>query len=549
MRALSEDHVDGVPSSVATIGENDASAGRNLVRVRGTSSIVFHSILFEASHHGNRAEAIEAPEFFRDLNLGQIVDAITAGRDEYNLKPLFYVPLANLSAIAYRHEVMRDLEKQALFESIKSFSEQFRRVREHLATAAKLSYRYEKEGWFLEAVGIYCSAVEKLLHDLHRCDPNSRGLLGFHSYLKQYVGSGEFRRLFAEARKLKSELSGIRYCLLIDGNNVTVRNYDSEIDYSAVVEKTFAKFKQGAAKDYRVKFKSSAGMNHVEGMVLERVAKLNPTVFLALDDYSAKHGGFLDKTIVDFEREIQFYVAWLEHSETFKRVGLNFCYPRISDTSKEVISRESFDLALAGKLIREKSVVVCNDFMLSGNERILVVTGPNQGGKTTFARMFGQLNYLASLGCPVPGREAQLFLFDRLLTHFEREEDIATLRGKLEDDLLRVHQILGEATPNSIIIINEIFSSTTVKDAAYLSKKIIEAVSRLDALCVCVTFVDELSRLNQKTVSVVAEIVPENPTLRTYKLERRPADGLAYALAIAEKYRLTQDRLKERIKS
>jgi DNA mismatch repair protein MutS len=548
MTALSQDHGDGAPSSVATAAGNHARTRPTPVPNRGTSSTGFRSILFEGSHDRNREQVTEVPEFFQDLNLGQIVDAITAGRDEYNLKPFFYIHLTDLSKITYRHEVMRDLESDVLFESIKSFSIQIRRVREHLAIEAKLSYKYEKEGWFLEAVGIFCSAVEKLLHDLEECDPKSRGLVGFRTYLAQYAGSLDFRRLFDEAKRLRSELSAIRYCLLIDGSSVTVRNYACEIDYSAAVEETFAKFKQGAVKDYRVKFSSSTGMNHVEGMVLEGVTKLNPDVFLALDEYCMKNAGFLDKTISDFDREIQFYVAYLEHAETLKRAGLRFCYPRISDTCKEVISRESFDLALAGKLIREKSAVVCNDFMLSGKERILVVTGPNQGGKTTFARTFGQLHYVASLGCPVPGTDAQLFLFDRLLTHFEREEDIATLRGKLEDDLLRIHHIFSEATPNSIIIVNEIFSSTTVQDAVYLSRKILEALSQLDALCVCVTFVDELSRLNEKTVSIVAEVVPDNPTLRTYKLERRPADGLAYALAIAEKYRLTQECLKERIK-
>jgi len=510
--------------------------------------MTFHSILFERTEDNIKKETLEAPVFFVDLNLDQVIDAITTGRREYNLKPFFYTPLRDVDTIQYRHEIMQDLENETLLENIKSFAQKMSVMRRYLNMIDKLDYKNHKEGWFLEAVDIYCDAVSCLVHDLSLVDLKSRGLLAFSEYLTNYAKSERFMSLLAETKKLKTDLSTVKYCVIIKDSTVKVRKYELETDYSIEVEKTFEKFKQGAVKDYRVKLYEGPGMNHVEAQILDFIAKLYPDIFSSLDQYCAQHINFLDETISVFDREIQFYVAYLEYVAKIKRAGLKFCYPQVSGQSKEVYDYDGYDLALAYKRITENSTIVCNDFYLKDKERIFVVSGPNQGGKTTFARTFGQLHYLASLGCPVPGREAQLFLFDRLFTHFEKEEDIKTLRGKLQDDLVRICAILDQATPNSIVIMNEIFTSTALKDAVFLSKKIMERIIQLDLLCVYVTFIDELASLSEKTVSMVSTVVPENPALRTYKIVRRPADGLAYAISIAEKYRLTYDCLKERIK-
>jgi DNA mismatch repair ATPase MutS len=511
--------------------------------------MTFASVLFATPDHRARRVTPEAPAFFGDLNLDQVIDAVTAGWEEYNLAPYFYLCPADIDTITYRQAIMREIECKGLLKPIRSFAQHMRAIRHHLKQAEKLTYyRYQQARWILDAIQIYCTAVRGLLHDLTGADLRSTGLVAFREYLQSYVQSEQFTVLSAETEQLLANLSGISYGLVIKDLRVEVRRYDGEADYSAEIERTFARFRQGDVEDYRRKFSDAPQNDHVQEMILERLARLYPDTFSALDRYCSKHAVFLDDTIATFDREVQFYAAYLSFIARLKSAGLKFCYPHVSAASKEVCNYEGFDLALATKLVQAGSPVVCNDFYLHDGERIIVVTGPNQSGKTTFARTFGQLHYLASIGCPVPGREARLFLFDRLFTHFEKVEDIRDLRGHLEDDLLRVHAILRQATPNSIIILNETFSSTTLQDAIALGRKVLETIIDLDALCVSVTFIDEFASLHPKVVSMVGAVLPQDPTVRTFVIERKAADGLAYAISIADKYGLTYQRLKDRLR-
>jgi DNA mismatch repair protein MutS len=540
-----------VPGSVGQEGCVPSWRSANGARPPGGGRLA--SLLFSRAQPGKPGE----PEnqgaegsVARDLNLDQIVAAVAGDREEADLiTAVLTAHLRDADAVRFRQEIFRDLEDPALFKQVEHFTGQIRHVRAHLRQLADMQELYQREGWFLDAAAIYCGAVQSLAGYLASARISSRGLLAFREYLASYVASDEFITLARDTGDRKRVLGQIRYRTRIHGSRVDVSRYADEADYSAVVLQTFERFKQGATRDYRVTYRTWPGMNHVAAQILERVALLFPEEFAALDEYCRLHAGFLDDGISRAYRELQFYIAYLSYIGPLRSAGLDLCYPEVSATSKEIAATGTFDLALARKLVAENKPVVTNDFLLSGHERIFVVTGPNQGGKTTFARTFGQLHHLAGAGCPVPGRAARLFLFDRIFTHFAREEDLAKMSGKLEDDLIRAGEIVRAVTPDSVVILNEIFSSTTLHDAGFLGAKLLKKLMQLDAVGVYVTFVDELASLGDQVVSMMSTVDPENPAERTFKVVRKPADGLAYALALAEKYDITYERLLARVAS
>ncbi len=515
----------------------------------GTGPEAFRSILSPPRSPAVADAPSQPPDVARDLNLDQIIAAVTAGYDALDLQPLFHAPLRDPDQIAYRHEVMRDLENPPVMARIRAFLTAIREVRETLARAAKLHHPRQKDRVFVDAVGLYVTEIEALARDLAALPLRSRGLRDFSVYVAAHAASPVVRSMRDDGEKAKTLLATIRYCVTIRGDSVSVRAYAEEADDSALIARTFERFRHDAVKDYRVGFRDDPAMDSVEARILDLVGRLNPEAFGFLERYAAAHRTFVDPAIDRFFREIHFYVLYLDHIAPLRAAGLPFCYPAVSTRSKQTFARETFDLALAAKLAREKASVVTNDFFLRGKERIFVVSGPNQGGKTTFVRTVGQLHHLAAIGCPVPGRKARLLLPDHIYTLFEREETVVSLRGKLQDDLIRMRDILAQATPDSLVLMNEIFSSTTLADAVFLATQMMRRIIALDCLAVCVTFMDELAALDAKVVSMTSTVVPEDPARRTLKVIRRPADGRAYAFSIAEKYRLTRAWLDRRLAS
>ena len=215
-------------------------------------SAEFRSILFDRD-----AAAIDAvprvPEFFADLHLDQVVASLTAGREEYELAPFFYWPLHSIEAVQYRHHVLNELETGPVLEAVSMFADGMRRMRKHLGLMNNLHYARQKQRWFLEAGSVYCSTVTAFADRLAELDLRSRGFVGMREYLTAYTASEIFTSLLSDTREVEGSLARVTYAVQIRGNRVRVSRYEDEPDMSEEIEHAFAKFKEGAVTDYRVR--------------------------------------------------------------------------------------------------------------------------------------------------------------------------------------------------------------------------------------------------------------------------------------------------------
>ncbi len=516
------------------------------------SPYLFYSVLFPTQNHPKEKGKKDAPDCFKDLNLDQVFAPILKSKEDFELESDFHTVLQDPEIIAYRQDVMRDLENGALRVLFTEFSKTvydlgryMNAIRKALSSMNSWDNNYLARGRLLENADEYCLSVSALAKGLPKMALRSSGLRNFAEYLSAYCASEIFDGLHARVRRLREDLSSLEYCMLIKNGTIRVRKYEGQADLSEQILATFEKFRQGNVKDYRQKLREEPHAEHVEAAVLKMLAELYKDVFADLNNFCSRYIHFEDETILRFSREVQFYLSWLDYITPLKEAGLPFHYPEFCNTTDHIFCKNGFDLALA-TIAREKTVP--NDFRLNAPEHIIVVTGPNQGGKTTFARAFGQIHYLASLGLSVPGCKSMLYLFDQVFTHFSREEDLSTLNGKLQDDLVRFHELLSKATNKSILIINEIFASTTLSDALSLGSHMMDAISELSAPTVIVTFLDELACFGVNTISMMSTVKEEDPTERTFRIVRKPPDGLAYAMSIAEKHGLTYEQLIRKLK-
>jgi hypothetical protein len=171
--------------------------------------------------------------------------------------------------------------------------------------------------------------------------------------------------------------------------------------------------------------------------------------------------------------ELGFYVACLNLHERLADKGEPTCFPEpVAPRPRALTAKGLYDVCLA---LRTRAGVVGNE--LDADDRSLImITGANQGGKSTFLRSVGVAQLMLQCGMFVGAHSLRASVVDGVFTHFKREEDATMESGKLDEELGRMSDIADAIAPNSLLLCNESFAATNEREGSEIARQVVRAL-------------------------------------------------------------------------
>lgn len=175
----------------------------------------------------------------------------------------------------------------------------------------------------------------------------------------------------------------------------------------------------------------------------------------------------------NLKTELSFYVGCINLSEQLNHIGVPCVMPVVGcQNGHSLFSTGLYDISLA--LTMKKQIV--GNCINSDQKKMVLITGANQGGKSTFLRSIGQAQLMMECGMFVPAITHKACLSESLITHFHREEDAGMKSGRLDEELYRMDKIVDRIKPGAMILFNESFSATNEREGSEIACQIVEAL-------------------------------------------------------------------------
>jgi hypothetical protein len=451
----------------------------------------------------------------QDLELDTLLRAM-AGKDEFLFGVARKALLSGLQndadTILYRQEILKDCLKnpavvRELYDLTVEAIEGKRRRWGGIFSRYPNGILHEA----LELLHMFVGALRKLrrIADVHASRFESRGFTAFFTMLQEELSDEYFASIQNHMTELKFRKGVLLSAELGEGNagaNYILRQARDKRPHW--LKRIFGNKSPGYT--FSIDARDEAGARILREM---RDRGINLVANAAAQ--SADHIlNFFDM----LRMELAFYVGCLNLRDKLAHIGAPVCLPcPEAPTERRLRFTGMYDVCLA--LTMGRSVV--GNTLNADGKSLVIITGANQGGKSTFLRSIGLAQLMMQCGMFVAAESFAAALCTGLYTHYKREEDAAMKSGKLDEELRRMSDIADAITPHSMLLFNESFASTNEREGSEIARQIVRALLERQIKIYFVTHLYDfaqsfLDRTTQDTVFLRAERQADGT--RTFRL-------------------------------
>ena len=445
-----------------------------------------HLLFRDQDFNLNAALPLNAEALTQDLELNTLLNAMAVGEEfvfEVSRKVIL-TSLHDVSAVLYRQDNLRDcLKNPAVVRELYALARE--------ATESTRKYYY---GSYLKAGSILYTAVD-LLEVFLGMLKRLRAVTQSHSGA---FASDGFRMLFSTVKAeltddyfsvVQNHLDELRFRngILVDaglgkgnkGTNYVLRKLETK--RRGLIRRIFEKKPQ--VYTFQIAERDYAG-----GRALSELRERGINLVANALAQSTDH---IRLFFTMLKTELAFYVGCLNLHEHLARIDVPTCFPVPSPAGERAYSAgRLYDVCLALSLDQN---IVANDVEADGKD-LIIVTGANEGGKSTFLRSVGLAQLMMQCGMFAPAATLKACISQGIFTHYRRKEDSTMQSGKLDEELSRMSGIVDSISPNSVVLFNESFSSTNEREGSEIARQVVSALLERRVRVFFVTHFYEFSR-------------------------------------------------------
>lgn len=431
----------------------------------------------------------------------------------------------------------------------------------------------------IEMLDSYISCMESLntLSQELGGSIKSAAFKSFFTIIKERCECGEFIQMKRDISELKEAFSQkIRSVTVAINFNAEMRPISAGIvnfsdkpagEKQNVFDRLF--YKTSAYSDTVVSGKLRSGVPNEDGYLNEA----DKALFEALEKLTSSYMRRLESALRAYDRlsfqkismlsdQLDIFDGMTAIASSCESRGIKMCRPQFSDTPRTARLTDLFDpcfyfkAAAADSEAKGDDLVVTNSLEMDDSGRFFILTGANNGGKTTFLRGAGLCFLMAQTGFYVPAAACVISPCDFIFTHFPKEEETGINASRFTTEIKDLKIISDLVSENSLLLMNESIQSTTPKECAEIAGEITRIFCIIGVRGIYATHITELALMcdditadpdcRSVPVSIVAT-VDEESGKRLYKIKRGQPLKQSYAMDIFNSFGINSEKIRKRV--